>query len=139
MPQKKVLFKGTVRDNILMGSENATDEEIWQALSAAQAKNMVEEKQGQLDYELEQDGRNLSGGQKQRLTIARALVRRPEILILDDASSALDYATSAALDTALRSLEFKPTVITVSQRVSAIRGADMIIVLDEGHIAGHGH
>ena len=138
VPQKKVLFKGTVRDNILMGSENATDEEIWQALSAAQAKNMVEEKQGQLDYELEQDGRNLSGGQKQRLTIARALVRRPEILILDDASSALDYATSAALDTALRSLEFKPTVITVSQRVSAIRGADMIIVLDEGHIAGTG-
>lgn len=138
VPQKKVLFKGTVRDNILMGSENATDEEIWQALTAAQAKNMVEEKQGQLDYELEQDGRNLSGGQKQRLTIARALVRRPEILILDDASSALDYATSAALDTALRSLEFKPTVITVSQRVSAIRGADMIIVLDEGHIAGTG-
>ena len=138
VPQKKVLFKGTVRDNILMGSENATDEEIWQALTAAQAKNMVEEKQGQLDYELEQDGRNLSGGQKQRLTIARALVCRPEILILDDASSALDYATSAALDTALRSLEFKPTVITVSQRVSAIRGADMIIVLDEGHIAGTG-
>lgn len=138
VPQKKVLFKGTVRDNILMGNENATNEEIWQALTAAQAKNMVEEKQGQLDYELEQDGRNLSGGQKQRLTIARALVRRPEILILDDASSALDYATSAALDTALRSLEFKPTVITVSQRVSAIRGADMIIVLDEGHIAGTG-
>ena len=138
VPQKKVLFKGTVRDNILMGNENATDEEIWQALTAAQAKNMVEEKQGQLDYELEQDGRNLSGGQKQRLTIARALVHRPEILILDDASSALDYATSAALDTALRSLEFKPTVITVSQRVSAIRGADMIIVLDEGHIAGTG-
>ncbi len=138
VPQKKVLFKGTVRDNILMGNENATDEEIWQALTAAQAKNMVEEKQGRLDYELEQDGRNLSGGQKQRLTIARALVRRPEILILDDASSALDYATSAALDTALRSLEFKPTVITVSQRVSAIRGADMIIVLDEGHIAGMG-
>lgn len=138
VPQKKVLFKGTVRDNILMGNENATDEEIWQALTAAQAKNMVEEKQGQLDYELEQDGRNLSGGQKQRLTIARALVRRPEILILDDASSALDYATSAALDTALRSLEFKPTVITVSQRVSAIKGADMIIVLDEGHIVGTG-
>ena len=138
VPQKKVLFKGTVRDNILMGNENATDEEIWQALTAAQAKNMVEEKQGRLDYELEQDGRNLSGGQKQRLTIARALVRRPEILILDDASSALDYATSAALDTALRSLEFKPTVITVSQRVSAIKGADMIIVLDEGHIVGTG-
>lgn len=138
VPQKKVLFKGSIRDNILMGSENATDEEIWQALTAAQAKNMVEEKQGRLDYELEQDGRNLSGGQKQRLTIARALVRRPEILILDDASSALDYATSAALDTALRSLEFKPTVITVSQRVSAIKGADMIIVLDEGHIVGTG-
>ena len=138
VPQKKVLFKGSIRDNILMGNENATDEEIWQALTAAQAKNMVEEKQGRLDYELEQDGRNLSGGQKQRLTIARALVRRPEILILDDASSALDYATSAALDTALRSLEFKPTVITVSQRVSAIRGADMIIVLDEGHIVGTG-
>ena len=138
VPQKKVLFKGSIRDNILMGNENATDDEIWQALTAAQAKNMVEEKQGQLDYELEQDGRNLSGGQKQRLTIARALVRQPEILILDDASSALDYATSAALDTALRSLEFKPTVITVSQRVSAIRGADMIIVLDEGHIAGTG-
>lgn len=138
VPQKKVLFKGSIRDNILMGNENATDEEIWQALTAAQAKNMVEEKQGRLDYELEQDGRNLSGGQKQRLTIARALVRRPEILILDDASSALDYATSAALDTALRSLEFKPTVITVSQRVSAIKGADMIIVLDEGHIVGTG-
>lgn len=138
VPQKKVLFKGSIRDNILMGNENATDDEIWQALTAAQAKNMVEEKQGQLDYELEQDGRNLSGGQKQRLTIARALVRQPEILILDDASSALDYATSAALDTALRSLEFKPTVITVSQRVSAIRGADMIIVLDDGHITGTG-
>ena len=136
--QKKALFKGSVRDNIRFAKPDATDEEIWQALETAQAKQMVLDKTGGLDFMLEQDGKNLSGGQRQRMTIARALVRKPEILILDDAASALDYATGAALNRALKNTDFSPTVITVSQRVSAIRNADVIAVLDEGRIAGTG-
>lgn len=136
--QKKALFKGTVRDNILFGNKNATDEDVWKALETAQAKQTVKDKPGELDYVIEQDGKNFSGGQKQRLTIARALVRKPEILILDDASSALDYATAAALEKAVKNADFSPTVITVSQRVSAIKNADVIFVLDNGRLAGFG-
>ena len=136
--QKKALFKGTVRDNIRFGKPDATDEEIWQALDTAQASQMILDKTGQLDFCLEQGGKNLSGGQRQRMTIARAIVRKPEILILDDSASALDYATGAALNSALKNTDFSPTVITVSQRVSAIRNADVIAVLDEGELVGIG-
>ena len=140
MPQKAVLFKGTVRDNMKWGKENASDEEIWEALELAQAKEVVEGKEGGLDYEIEQGGKNLSGGQRQRLTIARALVRKPEILILDDSSSALDYATDAKLRKALRSISDSgnTTVFIVSQRTSSIAHADKIIVLDDGKAAGIG-
>lgn len=138
VPQKAVLFKGTVRENMLVSAPDATDEMINTALKAAQGYDTVYDKKGGLDFEIEQEGKNLSGGQKQRLTIARALLRKPEILILDDSSSALDYATDAALRTALKNLDFETTVIIVSQRASALRHADKIIVLDNGEIAAIG-
>lgn len=137
VPQKNALFYGTVRDNIRMGRD-ISDSNIWTALETAQAKQMIEEKDGGLDFVIEQEGRNLSGGQKQRLCIARAVARKPEILILDDSSSALDYATGAALSKALKSTDFSPTVIIVSQRIAAIADADRIAVLDEGELAGIG-
>ena len=135
--QKSVLFLGTARDNLKWGNPNADDEALMHALEAAQALEVVETKGG-LDFEIEQGGRNLSGGQKQRLNVARALVRRPEILILDDSSSALDYATDARLRRALAGLDFNPTVFVVSQRVSSISHADKIIVLDDGSAVGIG-
>jgi ABC-type multidrug transport system fused ATPase/permease subunit len=136
--QKAVLFRGTIRDNLLWGNGDATDEELWEALRLAQAKDFVETKEGRLDAPVAQEGRNLSGGQRQRLTIARALVARPEILILDDSASALDYATDAALRRALKELPGEPTVFIVSQRASSIRHADQIIVLEDGEMAGCG-
>ncbi len=138
VPQKAVLFKGTVRDNISWGKNDATDEEIFNALETAQAKSVIESKSGDLDYVIDQGGKNLSGGQRQRLTIARALVRKPEILILDDSASALDFATDAALRKAIREIDNSPTVFIVSQRTSSIQYADKIIVLDDGMIAGMG-
>lgn len=138
VPQKAVLFQGSIRENLRWGNENATDEELWAALESAQAKDVVLSKEGGLDAPVEQGGRNLSGGQRQRLTIARALVRRPEILILDDSASALDYATDLKLRRALRALPDHPTVFIVSQRTSSIQHADLIIVLDEGEAVGMG-
>ncbi len=138
VPQKAVLFKGTIRSNLLWGKPDATDEELWQAIDLAQAREVVEGKDGKLDAKIAQNGRNLSGGQRQRLTIARALVRRPEILILDDSASALDYATDAKLRTAIKSLEGGITTFIVSQRASSIRHADKIVVLDDGELAGVG-
>lgn len=138
VPQKAVLFKGTIRDNLKWGNENADDAELWQALTLAQAKEVVEGKEGGLDFALEQNGRNLSGGQKQRLTIARAIVKRPEILILDDSASALDFATDAALRRSLRTLSKDTTTLIVSQRVSSIMQADLILVLNDGCLAGQG-
>ena len=136
--QKVQVFSGTIRSNLLMGNEGAGEEEMWQALRAAQAEEFVRKKSEGLDEPIEQGGRNLSGGQKQRLTIARALVRKPEILILDDSSSALDYATDAALRKALKNLPSNVTVFLVSQRTSSIRHADHILVLDDGKAAGWG-
>lgn len=136
--QRSVLFQGSIRDNLRWGKENASDEELWEALEKAQAKEIVEAKPGTLDFLLEQGGRNLSGGQKQRLSIARALVKRPEILILDDSSSALDFATDAALRKSIRSLGYPVTTFLVSQRIACIRQADQILVLDNGHLAGCG-
>lgn len=136
--QKAVLFRGTIRDNLLWGNEAATDEELWEALEAAQAKEFVETKEGRLDAPVAQEGRNLSGGQRQRLTIARALVAKPEILILDDSASALDYATDAALRKSLKDLPWEATVFIVSQRASSIMHADQIIVLEDGEMAGCG-
>ena len=136
--QKAVLFQGTIRDNLCWGKADATDEELYQALETAQAKEVVEGKEGKLDAPVEQGGKNFSGGQRQRLTIARALVRRPEILILDDSASALDYATDARLRKAIRAMEGNPTVFIVSQRTSSIQHTDKIIVLDDGEIAGMG-
>lgn len=136
--QKVQVFSGTIRSNLLMGNEGAGEEEMWQALRAAQAEEFVRKKSEGLDEPVEQGGRNLSGGQKQRLTIARALVRKPEILILDDSSSALDYATDAALRKALKNLPSNVTVFLVSQRTSSIRHADHILVLDDGKAAGWG-
>lgn len=136
--QKVQVFSGTIRSNLLMGNEGAGEEEMWQALRAAQAEEFVRKKSEGLDEPVEQGGRNLSGGQKQRLTIARALVRKPEILILDDSSSALDYATDAALRKALKNMPSNVTVFLVSQRTSSIRHADHILVLDDGKAAGWG-
>ena len=136
--QRSVLFQGTIRDNLRWGNENASDEELWQALEVAQAREIVEGKEGQLDFRLEQGGRNLSGGQKQRLSIARALVKKPEILILDDSSSALDFATDAALRSAIHGLGGGVTTFLVSQRIACIRQADQILVLDNGSFAGVG-
>jgi len=138
VPQKAVLFKGTIRSNLLWGKPDATDEELWQAIDLAQAREVVEGKDGKLDAKIAQNGRNLSGGQRQRLTIARALVRKPEILILDDSASALDYATDAKLRTAIKSLDGGITTFIVSQRASSIRHADKIVVLDDGELAGVG-
>ena len=138
VPQKAALFKGTIRDNMKWGREDATDEDLWQALTTAQGKEVVEGKPGQLDFELEQNGKNLSGGQKQRLTIARALVKKPEILILDDSASALDFATDAALRKSLNRLDWNVTTFLVSQRSSSIQQADLILVLDNGNLAGKG-
>ena len=136
VPQSAALFRGTVRENLRWGKPDATDEEIWQAITLAQAKTVVEEKGG-LDAVIEQGGKNLSGGQKQRLTIARALVRKPEILILDDSASALDYATDAALRKSIRSLS-SMTVFIVSQRASSVQYADQILVLEDGALVGLG-
>lgn len=138
VPQKAVLFKGTIRSNLQWGKPDAAEEEMWKALELAQASEVVEGKDGKLDATVAQNGKNFSGGQRQRLTIARALVREPEILILDDSASALDYATDAKLRAALRTLEDKTTTFIVSQRASTIRHADKIIVLDDGEIAGVG-
>lgn len=138
VPQKAVLFKGTVRSNLQWGKPDATEEEMWKALELAQASEVVDGKPGKLDATVAQNGKNFSGGQRQRLTIARALVRNPEILILDDSASALDYATDAKLRAAIRTLEDKTTTFIVSQRASTIRHADKIIVLDDGEIAGMG-
>lgn len=138
VPQKAVLFKGTIHSNLRWGKPDATEEEMWKALELAQASEVVEGKDGKLDATVAQNGKNFSGGQRQRLTIARALVREPEILILDDSASALDYATDAKLRAALRTLEDKTTTFIVSQRASTIRHADKIIVLDDGEIAGVG-
>ena len=136
--QKAVLFQGTIRENLLWGNENATDEELWEAIKAAQAEEFVLQKRDKLDEMIAQEGRNLSGGQKQRLSIARALVKKPEILILDDSSSALDYATDAALRRSIKELPGETTVCIVSQRASSMLHADLIIVLDDGNVAGMG-
>ena len=132
VPQAAALVSGSVRKNLRMGKQDATDEEIWHALTIAQAKEFVERLPGRLDYQVEEGGKNLSGGQKQRLTIARALVRRPRILILDDSASALDFQTDAALRRAIQEDTKDMTVFIVSQRASAIRQADQIVVLDDG-------
>ena len=136
--QKAVLFRGTIRENLFWGNEGATDEEIWKALETAQAKEFVEQKEDGLDTMIEQEGRNLSGGQRQRLSIARALVRKPEILILDDSSSALDYATDLKLRQSIKALPGDMTVFIVSQRASSLMHADQILVLDDGDVVGLG-
>ena len=138
VPQKAVLFKGTLRDNIRWGKPDATDEEIYHALEIAQARDFVDSKDEGLDLMIQQGGKNLSGGQKQRLTIARALVRNPEILILDDSASALDFATDAALRKAIRENTKDMTVFLVSQRATTIKNADQILVLDDGNLVGRG-
>ena len=136
--QKAQLFSGTIRSNLLWGNPDATDEMLWRVLATAQAEEFVQKKEKQLDETVEQGGRNLSGGQKQRLTIARALVEDPEILILDDSASALDFATDAALRKAIRELDKKMTVFIVSQRTSSLMHADLILVLDDGKTVGMG-
>ena len=136
--QKAVLFKGTIKENLLWGNENATQQELDEAIEVSQALEFIDKKENGLESIVEQGGRNLSGGQKQRLTVARALVRRPEILILDDSTSALDYATDAKLRSAIKHLSYHPTVFMVSQRTSSIRHADKILVLDDGQVVGIG-
>ena len=138
VPQKAVLFKGSIRQNLCWGNENATDQDLWGALETAQAREVVKDKEGELDAPVEQGGMNFSGGQRQRLTIARALVRKPRILILDDSASALDYATDAGLRMAIRSMKNPPTTFVVSQRASSVRFADEILVLDDGKLVGKG-
>ena len=138
VPQKAVLFAGTIRENMQWGKEDATDQEIYQALETAQAREFVEEKEKGLDEKILQNGKNLSGGQRQRLTIARALVRKPEILILDDSASALDFATDARLRQAIQKMAGEMTVFIVSQRATTIKNADQIIVLEDGRMAGIG-
>lgn len=138
VPQKAVLFKGTIRSNLLWGNGEATEEEMWRALELASAKEFVENKDGGLDAEVLQKGSNFSGGQRQRLTIARALIRRPEVLILDDSTSALDMATDAALRRAIAELDYDPTVFIVSQRASSVRNADKILVFEDGEMIGVG-
>ena len=138
VPQKSVLFKGTIRQNLLWGKEDATDEELWAALEIAQAREVVKSKDGELDAEVAQGGTNFSGGQRQRLAIARAMVRKPAILILDDSASALDYATDANLRMAIRNMEQAPTTFIVSQRAASVRYADKILVLDDGALVGIG-
>lgn len=136
--QKAVLFKGSIADNFRWGKEDATEQEMYEALDISQAREFVDTKQGGLEFQIEQWGRNLSGGQKQRMTIARALVRKPEILILDDSASALDFATDAALRKSIKEMKNQPTVFIVSQRAASIQHADQIIVLDDGAMAGIG-
>ena len=138
VPQKAVLFKGTIRQNLLWGNENASDKELWEALETAQAREVVKDKENELDAMVEQGGLNFSGGQRQRLTIARALVRKPRILILDDSASALDYATDAALRMAIRNMKNPPTTFIVSQRAASVRYADEILVLEDGELVGKG-
>ena len=138
VPQKSVLFQGTIRQNLLWGNENASDDELWAALETAQAREVVKDKEGELDAEVEQGGLNFSGGQRQRLAIARALVRKPRILILDDSASALDYATDANLRMAIRNMKNPPTTFLVSQRAASVRFADEILVLDDGVLVGKG-
>ena len=138
VPQKSVLFKGTIRQNLHWGKEDASDEELWAALEIAQAREVVKSKDGELDAEVSQGGANFSGGQRQRLAIARAMVRKPSILILDDSASALDYATDANLRMAIRNMEQAPTTFIVSQRAASVRHADQILVLDDGRLAGIG-
>ena len=138
VPQKSVLFQGTIRQNLLWGKDDATDEELWEALRIAQAREVVKSKEGELDAEVTQGGANFSGGQRQRLAIARAMVRKPAILILDDSASALDYATDADLRQAIRNMENAPTTFIVSQRAASVRYADQILVLDDGKLVGIG-
>ena len=138
VPQKAVLFHGTIAENLRWGNEKATEEELWKAIELAQATDVVKGKEEGLSYMVEQGGRNLSGGQKQRLTIARALVKNPDILILDDSASALDFATDANLRKALQTITEDRTVFIVSQRTSSIQHADSIIVLDDGQAVGIG-
>ena len=136
--QKAELFKGSIADNLRWGYTQATEQDMEDALEASQAKEFVDSKPGRVKFQIEQNGRNLSGGQKQRMTIARALIRKPEILILDDSASALDFATDAKLRQAIRKMHSSMTIFIVSQRAASIREADQILVLDEGRIAGIG-
>jgi ABC-type multidrug transport system fused ATPase/permease subunit len=138
VPQKSVLFQGTIRKNLLWGNPDATEAELWDALEIAQAREVVKSKEEELDAKVEQGGRNFSGGQRQRLAIARALVRKPAILILDDSASALDYATDARLRMAIRGMQNPPTTFIVSQRAASVRYADQILVLDDGVLVGQG-